>query len=86
MHNAHACYSQEKWPTLCMAVQGRECSTSATEQFYRKCHKFFDLVHVHGGLITHQSKTAPAKNSNLTHWGRECRSASLRNCYVIYWP
>ena len=44
MHNAHACYPQEKWPTVCMAIQGGECSISATEQFQRKYHKFFDLV------------------------------------------
>ena len=22
MHNAHACYLQEKWPTLCIAIKG----------------------------------------------------------------
>ena len=33
MHNAHACYPQEKWPTLCMAIQGRERSISKTHGF-----------------------------------------------------
>ena len=35
MHNAHACYPQEKWPIVCMAIQGRERSI-----FQRKRHKF----------------------------------------------
>ena len=35
MHNAHACYPQEKWPIVCMAIQGRERSI-----FQRKHHKF----------------------------------------------
>ena len=43
MHNAQACYRQEKWPTLCMASQRRERLISATEQLQGKCHKFFDL-------------------------------------------
>ena len=33
----------EKWPTVRMAVQRRECWISATERFQRKPHKFFDL-------------------------------------------
>ena len=61
MHNTHECYRQEKWPTLYMAIRGRERSISATELFQRKRHKYFDLccplstfltVHV---LITNQS-------------------------------
>ena len=43
VHNSHACYPQEKRPIVCRAIQGRERSISATEQFQRKCHKFFDL-------------------------------------------
>ena len=33
MHNAHACYPQEKWPTLCMAIKGREHSISERHGF-----------------------------------------------------
>ena len=31
-YDAHACYPQEKWPTLCTAVQGRQRSITATGQ------------------------------------------------------
>ena len=31
MHNAHVCYPQEKWPTVCMAIQGRDRLISATK-------------------------------------------------------
>ena len=33
VHNAHACYPQEKWPIVCMTIQGKERSISAAEQF-----------------------------------------------------
>ena len=46
-HEKYACaYTRirmEKWPTVRMAVQRRECWISATEWFQRKPHKFFDL-------------------------------------------
>ena len=42
-YNAHACFLQEKWPTVHTAAQWRECWISATERFQRKPHKFFDL-------------------------------------------
>ena len=32
-YNAHACFPQEKWPTVRMAVQRRECWISATHRF-----------------------------------------------------
>ena len=41
--NTHARTRMEKWPTVRMAVQRRECWISATERFQRKPHKFFDL-------------------------------------------
>ena len=31
--NAHACFQQEKWPTVRTAAQWRECWISATERF-----------------------------------------------------
>ena len=34
---------QEKWPSVGMAVQRRECWISATHRFQRKPHKDFDL-------------------------------------------
>ena len=40
--NTHA-RTREKWPTIRMAVQRRECWISATERFQRKPHNFFDL-------------------------------------------
>ena len=46
MQNTHACYPQGKWPTLRMAVHGRELSILATEQFKRKHHKYFDAKYV----------------------------------------
>ena len=38
------CFPQEKWPTVRMAVQRRECWISATHRFQRKPHKYFDLL------------------------------------------
>ena len=42
IHNAHACYRQEKWPIKCMAVQVKERSISATEQFQSTWQRFHD--------------------------------------------
>ena len=55
MHNSHACYPHEKYLTVCMAIQERECLISAKEQFQRKCHKFFDLEYV--AAFSRQSET-----------------------------
>ena len=41
MHNAHACYPQEKWPTLFMAIKGRERSISETHGFLKKTLQIF---------------------------------------------
>ena len=41
--NGHACFPQEKWPTVRTAAKWRECWISATERFQRKPHKNFDL-------------------------------------------
>ena len=43
-YNAHACFPQEKWPRVRIAVQRRECWISATERFQRKPHKNLTFV------------------------------------------
>ena len=43
-HNTYACYPQEKWPNVRMAVQGREHSILAMEWFQRKRHNFLIFI------------------------------------------
>ena len=44
MHNAHVCYPQEKWPTLCMAIKGRERLISETHGFKENATNFLTFV------------------------------------------
>ena len=42
-YNAHACFPQEKWPTVRMAVNGGSAGSLQRSGFREKPHKPFDL-------------------------------------------